>query len=90
MGAAEEQARVLEFCAAIRARSAEHAEAVRLLGRQQATAGVVVGILRQELDSMVRAIFLLSGESRSGPVFWTTTPRANGGPRRPSAADTVP
>lgn len=60
MGATEEQVRELEFCAAVRARSAEHAEAVRLLGRHRATAGVVVGILRQELDSMVRAIFLLS------------------------------
>lgn len=53
---------VHEFCSAVRARSAEHAEAVRLLGRNRATAGVVVGILRQELDSMVRAIFLLSRE----------------------------
>lgn len=60
MGQEGASAQVREFCGAVRARSAEHAAAVRLLARDGATAGVLVGLLRQELDSMVRTIFLLS------------------------------
>jgi len=47
------------FCRQIRARSTEHREAIYLLhGRRLLSQ--VVAILRQELDSMVRVIFLLS------------------------------
>ena len=47
------------FCRQTRARSTEHREAIHLLhGRRLLSQ--VVAILRQELDSMVRVIFLLS------------------------------
>lgn len=47
------------FCRQIRSRSAEHRQAIQLLhGRRLLSQ--VVAILRQELDSMVRVIFLLS------------------------------
>lgn len=47
------------FCRQVRARSAEHREALHLLhGRR--ILSQVSAILRQELDSMVRVIFLLS------------------------------
>jgi hypothetical protein len=47
------------FARQVRSRSAEHAAAIRALGRE-ALHAVSVGILRQELDSMVRVMFLLS------------------------------
>jgi hypothetical protein len=47
------------FCRQVRARSTEHRAAIHLLhGRRLLSQ--VVAILRQELDSMVRVIFLLS------------------------------
>jgi hypothetical protein len=47
------------FCRQIRARSSEHREAIHLVhGRRLLSQ--VVAILRQELDSMVRVIYLLS------------------------------
>jgi len=47
------------FCRQIRARSSEHREAIHLLhGRRLLSQ--VVAILRQELDSMIRVIYLLS------------------------------
>jgi hypothetical protein len=46
------------FCRQVRARSAEHREAIKLL-HPRGLASVSIGILRQELDSMVRVIFLL-------------------------------
>src|SRR5438094_8355770 len=47
------------FCRQIRARSTEHREAIHLLhGRRLFSQ--VLAILRQELDSMVRVIYLLS------------------------------
>jgi len=46
-----------KFCSILRKRSSEHAEAMsRLIG----LSGMMVSVLRQELDSMVRVIFLLS------------------------------
>jgi hypothetical protein len=45
------------LCRQIRARSAEHLGAV---GALQSAPGQIVAILRQELDSLVRVIFLLS------------------------------
>ena len=48
-----------QFCEIIRARSAEHKAAARLLFPQRLY-GQMMAILRQELDSMVRAIFLVS------------------------------
>lgn len=45
------------FCDIIRKRSKEHAEAMQ---RIYDLPGVMVSILRQELDSMVRAIYLLA------------------------------
>jgi len=47
------------FCRQIRTRSAEHCEALRLL-HPGGLHGQIVAILRQELDSMVRVIYLLS------------------------------
>ena len=52
------------FCRQIRSRSAEHASAVRLLFCARHI-GLVVSILRQELDSMIRVIYLLSVSDRS-------------------------
>jgi hypothetical protein len=47
------------FCRQVRKRSQENREALLLLHRSALT-GNIMGILRQELDSMVRCIFLLS------------------------------
>jgi hypothetical protein len=49
------------FCRQVRARSAEHRQAVRSL---QGLPGQIVSVLRQELDSMVRVIFLLAQPDR--------------------------
>lgn len=46
------------FCRSVRARSEEHREALRLLV-PAGLASVVVGLLRQEVDSLVRVLFLL-------------------------------
>lgn len=48
-----------QFCRILRDRSAEHRTAARLLFTQ-GLYGQVIAILRQELDSMVRTIFLVS------------------------------
>lgn len=50
------------FCRQTRARSAEHRSAIRAL---RDTPGQVVSILRQELDSMVRVIYLLAQPDRT-------------------------
>jgi hypothetical protein len=47
------------FCRAVRARSYENAEAIRLLHSGGVTSQVV-SILRQEVDSLVRVMYLLS------------------------------
>jgi hypothetical protein len=47
------------FCRQIRSRSNEHQKAMQLLSRAR-LAGQMVAILRQELDSMVRVIYLLA------------------------------
>jgi hypothetical protein len=46
-----------KFCEIIRKRSSEHSKA---MSRVEDLPGMMVSILRQELDSMVRAIFLLA------------------------------
>lgn len=51
------------FCRQVRKRSQENKEALALLHRNALT-GNVMGVLRQELDSMVRCIFLLSVTDR--------------------------
>lgn len=48
---------VERFCECIRARSSEHSEAMNRVGDLP---GIMFSILRQELDSMVRVIFLLA------------------------------
>ncbi len=48
-----------QFCRILRERSAEHSTAGRLLYANRLY-GQVVAILRQELDSMVRVVFLLN------------------------------
>ncbi len=48
-----------QFCKIVRQRSKENKQAIRLLSRTGLT-GQVMSVLRQELDSMVRVIFLLS------------------------------
>lgn len=50
------------FCRQVRARSAEHRQAVQALS---ALPGQMVSILRQEVDSLVRVVFLLSQDDRS-------------------------
>ncbi len=49
------------FCRLVRARSAEHRRAMRGLPNLP---GLMMSLLRQELDSMVRVIFLLSERDR--------------------------
>ncbi len=51
------------FCRQVRKRSQENKQALVLLQRNALT-GNVMGVLRQELDSMVRCIFLLSVTDR--------------------------
>ncbi len=48
-----------KFCNIVRQRSKENKQAIQLLSRTRLT-GQVMSVLRQELDSMVRVIFLLS------------------------------
>lgn len=48
-----------QFCKIVRQRSLENKQAIDLLSRTGLT-GQVMAVLRQELDSMVRVIFLLS------------------------------
>jgi hypothetical protein len=48
-----------QFCKLVRQRSIENKQAIGLLSRTGLT-GQVISVLRQELDSMVRVIFLLS------------------------------
>ncbi len=48
-----------QFCKIVRQRSKENKQAICLLSRT-GLAGQVISVLRQELDSMVRVIFLLS------------------------------
>ncbi|MBX3276357.1 MAG: hypothetical protein KF729_39255 [Sandaracinaceae bacterium] len=52
-------AKVVDFARMVRARSHENAGALRATSSRQLH-GVTIGILRQELDSMVRVIYLLS------------------------------
>jgi len=52
------------FCRQIRERSAENREAVRLLHGADLM-GSVISVLRQELDSLVRVIYLLSIQDRT-------------------------
>lgn len=47
------------FCRAVRARSYEHEEAIRVLQAAGVTSQVI-SILRQELDSLIRIMYLLS------------------------------
>lgn len=47
------------FCRQVRSRSKEHQKAIGLLS-EAGLAGQMVAILRQELDSMVRVIYLLA------------------------------
>lgn len=47
------------FCRQVRARTTEHREAIRLLHNHHIMSQVIA-ILRQELDSMVRVIYLLA------------------------------
>lgn len=50
------------FCRQVRARSAEHRQAMKAV---RALPGQMVSILRQELDSLVRVIFLLAQTDRA-------------------------
>ncbi|MDR3536569.1 MAG: type II toxin-antitoxin system YhaV family toxin [Acetobacteraceae bacterium] len=50
------------FCRQVRSRSNEHQQAMRLMA-QAGLAGQMAAILRQELDSMVRVIYLLAQPS---------------------------
>lgn len=49
------------FCRQVRSRSVEHRDAIR---RLSSLPGQMVAILRQELDSLIRVIFLLAQEDR--------------------------
>jgi|SRR6266571_720786 len=50
------------FCRQIRARSTEHRAAIHALRQMP---GQIISVLRQELDSMVRVIFLLAQRDRN-------------------------
>jgi len=52
------------FCRTVRERSRDNSAALRLLDRAGLT-GKVIGTLREELDSMIRCIYLLSISDRS-------------------------
>jgi hypothetical protein len=52
---------VQTFCRQVRARSAEHRDAIQRLA---SLPGQIVPILRQELDSLIRVIFLLAQRDR--------------------------
>ncbi len=49
------------FCRQVRSRSAEHRAAMHAL---RALPGQMVSVLRQELDSLVRVVFLLAQGNR--------------------------
>jgi hypothetical protein len=51
------------FCRQVRTRSHEHHQAM-LIAHERGWLSIAVGILRQELDSMVRVVFLLSQPDR--------------------------
>jgi len=53
------------FCSAVRLRSSENRAAMDCLSRQQNVLSPMMAILRQELDSMVRIIWLLSIEDKT-------------------------
>jgi hypothetical protein len=53
---------IQQFCRQVRARSVEHRRAVSAL---KELPGQMISILRQELDSMVRVIFLLAQHDRN-------------------------
>ena len=74
---------VKKFCNIIRKRSKEHTKA---MSRVHGLPGMMVSILRQELDSMVRTIYLLSvdnidernrliAQTLNGEVWTVTTPK---------------
>jgi hypothetical protein len=65
---------ISKFCSIVRGRSEEHRTTIYLLSSHQLTSQVV-SILRQELDSMVRVIFLLSQnlEERNHLIALTLT-----------------
>lgn len=63
VGPADDQENLFTFCRQVRARSAEHRRAIHGLLHADAP-GLLVGLLRQELDSMVRVIFLLAQNDR--------------------------
>jgi hypothetical protein len=52
------------FCRQVRSRSAEYAKAMRVLESDHLP-GVMVSLLRQELDSMIRVIYLLATSDMS-------------------------
>lgn len=64
MGAANREQDLEVFCRQVRARSSELQEAMRLVAQRKLTS-VMVGLLRQELDSMVRVMFLLAQRDRT-------------------------
>ena len=61
-----------EFCNIIRTRSAENKKAAELLYHQQLF-GQVMSIVRQELDSLVRCIYLLETELSQRHILMTQT-----------------
>lgn len=63
MGDAEKESAVAIFCRQVGARSLELQEAMHLVAGRGLTS-VEVGLLRQELDSMVRVMFLLAQGNR--------------------------
>jgi hypothetical protein len=64
MDAANREQDLEIFCRQVRARSSELQEAMRLVAQRKLTS-VMVGLLRQELDSMVRVMFLLAQRDRT-------------------------
>ncbi|PWK51823.1 hypothetical protein [Pleionea mediterranea] len=74
---------IQDFCKILRKRSAEHSEA---MNRLHDLSGIMASILRQELDSMIRAIYLLSiadisertrliEQTLNGEIWTVSTPK---------------
>lgn len=61
-----------KFCKILRERSAEHVSAGRLMHANEHY-GQIISILRQELDSLVRAVFLLSKDLNTREHFINQT-----------------
>ncbi len=57
-----------QFCEIVKKRSEENSKSIKLLYEQKLY-GNCISILRQELDSMIRVLFLLSKERKTRQIL---------------------